>query len=242
MEDFSNLVNWEKVFDQSEKFKKQEPFNFGYVENFLEKEFYEKLYENYPKIDDSWLESFHINKYMFVKTWSDVDEKGIIGEGDDPSFNEDWNKLKRYVQSEEFIENFRKFSGVPVTKLKEFKLIAYKKGGFQMPHIHHEGGNTLIFTVFFAKNWEKGDPGATYMCTDVDDDESIIFEPYNLDNTMEVFQDGPKAAHGVRYITKDVVRQGLLFTLEQYSSETGWSAGDQSTTKKKRETTAIEIE
>ena len=48
MEDFSNLVNWEKVFDQSEKFKKQEPFNFGYVENFLENEFYERLYENYP--------------------------------------------------------------------------------------------------------------------------------------------------------------------------------------------------
>ena len=41
-----------------------------------------------------------------------------------------------------------------------------------------------------------------------------------------MFHDGPEAAHGVRYIKKDVVRQGLQIYLEEYSDETGWSAGD----------------
>ena len=36
------------------------------------------------------------------------------------------------------------------------------------------------------------------------DESSIIFEPYNLDNSIALFHDGPKAAHGVRYISKDI--------------------------------------
>jgi hypothetical protein len=76
--------------------------------------------------------------------------------------------------------------------------------------------------LYFSKNWQKGDPGGTYMTTDLDESK-IIFEPYNLDNSLAIFHDGPKAAHGTRYILKDVTRQAIQITLEGYSSESGWS-------------------
>ena len=41
---------------------------------------------------------------------------------------------------------------------------------------------------------------------------------------MAIFHDGPNAAHGVRQIRKDVVRQGLQIVLEEFSDEKGWSA------------------
>ena len=40
---------------------------------------------------------------------------------------------------------------------------------------------------------------------------------------MVIFQDGPKAAHGARYNTKDTVRQAFAVNLEHYSPKTGWS-------------------
>ena len=52
----------------------------------------------------------------------------------------------------------------------------------------------------------------------------MIFEPYNLDNSVLIFHDGPNAGHGVRHITKDVERRAVQIYLEKYSSEKGWSA------------------
>ena len=76
--------------------------------------------------------------------------------------------------------------------------------------------------VYFSKNWKNGDPGGTYMATE-EDESSIIFEPCNLDNSVAIFQDGPNAAHGVRYITKDVERHALSITLERYDEKSGWT-------------------
>ena len=97
-----------------------------------------------------------------------------------------------------------------------------EKGGFQFPHIHNVGPSTLIFMVYFSKNWKDGDPGGTFIATE-DDESSIIFEPYNLDNSVVIFHDGPKAMHGARYIKKDVERRALQITLEHYDEKTGWS-------------------
>ena len=67
-----------------------------------------------------------------------------------------------------------------------------------------------------------GDPGGTYMASE-EDESSIIFEPYNLENSVAVFLDGPKSAHGVRLITKDVERRALYFSFEGFSKENGWT-------------------
>ena len=83
----------------------------------------------------------------------------------------------------------------------------------------------LFYTVVFfnfSKGWEKGDPGGTYVASEMDESK-IMFEPHNLDNTMVILQDGPYSAHGARYITKDVKRKAIQIYFEGYSEETGWT-------------------
>ena len=72
---------------------------------------------------------------------------------------------------------------------------------------------TLILFFYFSKGWEKGDPGGTYLCKE-NDESSIFFEPYDLDNTFVCFEETPHSWHGTRYITKDVVRQALSVSLQ----------------------------
>jgi len=223
MEDFSGIINWENVFKNSDTFKKNKPFRFVFIEEFFEQKFYENLFRTYPKIDETWTKSTVFHKSQFVKYWGKTSGQNIVVENeDDPQYSPQWNKFKRYCHSDEFLENFRKFSGVPVNKLKFFHFMSYRKGGFQLPHIHNNGPSSLILMVYFSRGWKKGDPGGTYMASG-EDESKIIFEPYNLDNSMAIFHDGPRAAHGVRLITKDVERRALQITLEEYSPKSGWT-------------------
>jgi hypothetical protein len=222
MEGFSNIVNWDSVSNQSSSFKNQTPFHFALIEKFFERDFYEKLYETYPKIDETWTLAHTATKTQLTKYWNGIGPNDVVGCEDDPQYSEEWNKFKSYAQSEEFVEKIRKFSGVPINKLKFFHFMNYTKGGFQEPHFHNVGPNTLVFMVYLSKNWKKGDPGGTYMASDVDE-SSIIFEPYNLDNSAAVFLDGPKSTHGVRLITKDIERRALQMTFEGYSTDKGWT-------------------
>lgn len=225
MKGSSGIIDWENLQNYSEKFKKSKPFRFGYVENFLVKDFYEKLRQTYPKIDDTWGVDNTVGSYKYAKTFSynpKSKEMEITGYENDLAISSEWKKLLQYFSTKEFIENFRKFSGLDVTNCKYAGFTAYKKGGFHTPHIHNNGPNCLIMLFYFNKNWPIGEGGGTYVATE-EDESTMIFEPNNLNNTMMVFEDGPKSAHGVRYITKDVVRQGFQLELQNYSPEKGWS-------------------
>ena len=125
--------------------------------------------------------------------------------------------------------------------MKMLKFLLYQKGGFQTPHVHNDGPSTIIIFFYFSKGWKAGDPGGTYVASEADESK-IMFEPYNLDNTMAIFHDGENAFHGTRYITKDVERHAIQLTLEEYSSESGWSAGtqDEQTEQKREELREIE--
>ena len=195
----TQIINWEKVFEKSDEFKKAKPFKFGFIENIFHEEFYQKLFDTYPKLD-KFGDGSDLSRSQEVLQWGESG-RDIIHEGGDTNRSREWNILKKYAESEEFISNFRKFSGIPVNKLKYFKFIAYKKGGFQLPHIHNVGPSTVIMMFYFSKGWNVGDPGGTYLADDLDK-SSIIFEPYNLDNTVALFHDGPNAAHGTRLIEK----------------------------------------
>tara|TARA_B110000495_G_C22876030_1_gene510919 strand:+ start:167 stop:874 length:708 start_codon:yes stop_codon:yes gene_type:complete len=217
----NSIINWDNVFSQKENFMNSKPFKFTFIENIFEANFYEKLYETYPKLDDSWIKFSNFSKSQLGKYWGKHDTD-IVSPGTDITFSKEWNELKLYTESEEFLSNFRKLTGTTVNRLKNFQFMSYKKGGFQLPHIHNVGPNTIILMLYFSKGWKKGDPGGTYMANDVDESE-IIFEPYNLDNSLALFQDSSKAAHGVRIITKDVERRGVQIYLEDYDDENGWS-------------------
>ena len=107
MEDFSNIINWDSVDNQSNSFKNQTPFRFAFIEDFFEREFYEKLFEAYPKIDETWEITNHPTKTQLIKYWNGIGPNEVVGYEDDPQYSEEWNKFKRYVQSEEFVEKIR---------------------------------------------------------------------------------------------------------------------------------------
>jgi len=240
MEDFTKIVNWDNLLREAKTFQNNKPFKFAFVGEFFVRDFYEKLYATYPKIDESWHHISSYDKNHFSKKWGKTEITQIVQEGDDPSRSDDWNKLKRYCESKEFADNFSKFSGIKVTKLKHFHFIAMKKGGFQLPHIHNVGLSTLIIMVYFSKGWKQGEPGGTYVASK-EDEASILFEPYNLDNTMVIFHDSPYSVHGARYMEKDTERKALQITLEYYSPETGWSGGDPDVISKKRTENLVEL-
>jgi len=225
MEDYSEIINWENVFKQSENFQSSKPFKFAFIEGFFKEDFYDKLYKSFPKFDNSWDHITTYDKNHWSKKWANTTEHGVVSDGDDPSMGREWNLLKQYASTKEFSDNFKKFTNVSVTKLKHFHYIGMTQGGFQLPHIHNVGPSTLIMMAYFSKGWNKGDPGATYVASELDE-SSILFEPYNLDNTMVIFQDSHNAIHGARYLEKDIERRALQITLEGWSPESGWSGGD----------------
>ena len=217
-----NIINWDNILAHSKTFQAQEPTKWAFLEEFLVRDFYEKLYETYPKKDESWTLDDQHDYYNFSHTWGGKHSGDISTDIEDTSFSESWNQLHHYLFSDEFISNVRKFSGVPVNRLKYFTFALKPKGGYQLAHIHNVGPSTLILVIYFNKNWKKGDPGGTYISPE-EDESKMIFEPYNLDNTAMIFHDGPHAAHGSRYITKDVERRAVQIYLEKYSPDTGWS-------------------
>ena len=220
----SEIINWENIFANARTFQEQKPTKWVFIEEFLTRDFYEKLYETYPKKDDIWFFESSDDKSTYRKWIGETKNiNDIANDVEDPNFSESWNKFHHYLFSNEFLSNIRKFSGVPVNKLKHSMFMLLTRGGYQFPHIHNVGPNTLILMLYFSKNWKKGDPGGTYV-TPEEDESKMIFEPYNLDNSAMIFHDGPHAGHGVRYITKDVERRAIQITLEKYSPETGWSA------------------
>ena len=87
-----------------------------------------------------------------------------------------------------------------------------------MTHAHHQNEKkenyayNLTMSIYFAKVWKQGDPGGTYLASD-EDESSIFFEPYNLDNTCVIFAETPRSFHGSRYMTHDVKRQSIQFAL-----------------------------
>ena len=219
-----NIINWDNILDHSKTFQAQKPTKWAFLEEFLSRDFYEKLYETYPKKDESWTLDDQHDYYNFSHTWGGKDRTDVSTDVEDPSFSESWNQFHHYLFSDEFISNVRKFSGVPVNRLKYFTFALKPKRGYQLAHIHNVGPSTLILVIYFNKNWKKGDPGGTYISPE-EDESKMIFEPYNLDNTAMIFHDGPHAAHGSRYITKDVERRAIQIYLEKYSPDTGWSGG-----------------
>jgi hypothetical protein len=215
-----DIVNWKNAYEQSTNFKNHSPTKWAFVKEFLNKDFYEELYKTYPKFDNTWREEDSYDRLAYRKFWEKDKEENIITEYDS-RYSESWNKFLKYAWSEEFIKKLVEVTGVEVTGLRHFCFMYAKKDSFQSPHIHNVSDKTLIVFIYFSKNWQKGDPGGTYL-SDGRDESKILFEPYDLDNTSLFVLDGPEAAHGVRKITKDVERRAIQLTYEPFSTTDGW--------------------
>ena len=231
-----NAVNWQNAYDQSSNFKNSGPTKWAFVKEFLDRDFYEELYKTFPKFDNTWYltdsaGSKTDEKLAYRKFWkreqgryyadgTHIDEHNLIQEYDS-MYSESWNKFLNHAWSEEFVKKLVEVTGVEVSGLRHFCFMYAKKDCFQSPHIHNVSDKTLIVFLYFSKNWEEGDPGGTFL-SDGLDESKILFEPYDLDNTALFVLDGPKAAHGVRKITKDVERRAIQLTYEPFSTTNGW--------------------
>lgn len=222
MEDFSGMINWDNVFRQSQVFQNNKPAKFGFIEEFFHRDFYEKLYNTYPKEDDgSWYRLTNdFSRSAMRRNFGKIKPNDPIDDVDDPLLSPEWNKFKRYMNSKEFADNISKYTGIQVTRPNHYVFINLHKGDFNLPHNHflesqedtpHSYKMTMLF--YFTKGWKQGEAGGTYMCAE-EDESSIIFEPYNLDNSMICFAESEHAWHGSRYITKDTVRQSIQLTMK----------------------------
>ena len=236
-----NIVNWQNASSQSLNFKNSSPTKWAFIKEFLDRGFYEELYKTYPKFDDTWSEMDSYDRVVYRKFWK-RDEGRYYADGTprehnliqeyDSRYSESWNKFLKYAWSEEFIKKLVEVTGVEVDGLRHFCFLYAKKGCFQNPHIHNVSDKTLIVFIYFSKNWQKGDPGGTYLsdvgAAAVDDqyfatgESKIVFEPYDLDNTSLFVLDGQDASHGMRKITKDVERRAIQLTYEPFSTTDGW--------------------
>jgi len=215
-----DVVNWQNAYEQSSNFKNQNSTKWAFVEEFLDRNFYEELYKTYPKFDNTWREEDSYDRLAYRKFWEKDKNDPIITEYDS-RYSESWNKFLEYAWSEEFIKKLVEVTGVEVTGLRHFCFMYAKKDSFQSPHIHNVSDKTLIVFIYFSKNWQKGDPGGTYL-SDGRDESKILFEPYDLDNTSLFVLDGQDASHGMRKITKDVERRAIQLTYEPFSTTDGW--------------------
>ena len=225
-----DIVNWQNAHEQSSNFKNHSPTKWTFVKEFLNRDFYEELYNTFPKFDNTWNEENSGEKLAYRKFWK-RDEVRYYADGTprehnliqeyDSRYSESWNKFLEHLWSKEFIKKLVEVTGIEVTGLRHFCFMYAKKDCFQGCHIHNVSDKTLIVFIYFSKNWEKGDPGGTFL-SDGKDESKILFEPDDLDNTSLFVLDGPDAAHGMRKITKDVERRAIQLTYEPFSTTDGW--------------------
>ena len=142
MKEFSGIINWENFLAKSQDFKNQKPFRFAFIKDIFNRDFYEKLYESYPSLDkEDWHVTSMTSKLQLNNYWDD-DKMDIVKSGGDPRFSNEWNTFKKYAESQEFIENIRKFSGIDVNRLKHFVFSAYKKA------LNREDGKSTIVVEY----------------------------------------------------------------------------------------------
>ena len=215
------IINWENVFANSETFKNNKPFPFGFVENVFEPDFYNMLYETYPKVDSNWYKPTHFDRSATKRGFGNhLASKGdkYPPDQEDAKLSKAWNEFFHYFYTDEFMNNMSKYTGIELTKLCHFDFIYNQKGDFNMPHTHHENVEPkdyvykVTFLAYFVKGWKSGQPGGTYVSSE-EDESTIVFEPYNMDNTWMCFAETPKSFHGSRYQTHDTPRPSIQFTL-----------------------------
>jgi Rps23 Pro-64 3,4-dihydroxylase Tpa1-like proline 4-hydroxylase len=215
MKNSNQIINWESFYKNQETFKTNKPVRFAFIEDVFNREFYEKLYQTYPKFDDSWT---HYQDYSRSSRNKEFGDPAQFLEKENPALSREWNAFFKYLATDEFIKNLSEFAGIKLKKVLRAGFINSHKGDFSLPHVdgyHNPDGSInaiLAVLLYFNKGWQKGDPGGTYMCTN-EDESSMIFEPYNLENSLICFEQSPHSWHGSRYITKDVRRQACTLAI-----------------------------
>ena len=104
----TDMMNWKNLDNQVSNFKDKNPTKWAFIEELLDREFYEKLYETYPKFDDTW-EVQEIGEYgrlSYRKFWK-RDEGRYFSDGslrehvliqeEDTRYSKPWNDFMKIL-------------------------------------------------------------------------------------------------------------------------------------------------
>jgi len=213
----NKIFDWQNILEKSNEFHNSKPFPFGFIKNVIHKKMYEKLCQTFPKEDEKWHHVTDWSRASIKRYFNSKQKNAHAIDVENKLLSEEWNKFHHYLFSKECIDNFSSYTGLELTGLRQFAFINNHKGHFNMPHNHFgESQNgkesyQATFLMYFTKGWID-DVGGTYVCKN-EDEESIIFEPRDLDNSMIGFAETPVSWHGSRYITRDAIRHSIQFTL-----------------------------
>ena len=86
----SQMINWDNVFRHSKTFQERKPTKWAFLEEFFVRDFYEKLYETYPKKDDSWFVESSNDKSAYRKWWTGNKDDHFASDVEDPNFSKSW--------------------------------------------------------------------------------------------------------------------------------------------------------
>jgi len=116
-----NIVNWKNAYEQSSNFKNSNPIKWAFVKEFLDRDFYEELYNTFPKFDDTWNITDDEEKLAYRKFWK-MDEENRYADGTprehdliqeyDSRYSEPWNKFLKHAWSEEFTKKIAEATGI----------------------------------------------------------------------------------------------------------------------------------
>ena len=86
----SHIINWEKLFSYSDTFQNNKPCKWSFIEDFFQRDFYDQLYQTFPKYDGMWEHVTAHDKDTFRILWGNQKNNDI----DDPLDEEDHNFSK----------------------------------------------------------------------------------------------------------------------------------------------------
>ena len=189
------MINWANIEREHSNFKNRTPTKWAFIEEFLDNDFYEELYNTYPKWDDTWYiqkaekevlkskpdseEAGEVGRLSYRKFWKRGDRlfftdgtsrEHILIQENDSRYSKSWNEFMKILWSQEFSKKLSEITGIEELNLKHMNFMYARKNGFQNTHIHNSSSKTVIIFVYFSKNWSKGDPGGTFLSDGLDFD------------------------------------------------------------------------
>ena len=88
---YAHIINWDKIFSYSNEFQNNKPCKWTFIEDFFQREFYDQLYETFPKFGDSWEYVSSHDKDAFRKLWGNQKNYDVPTDEEESKFSKPWN-------------------------------------------------------------------------------------------------------------------------------------------------------
>ena len=193
--------------------------NFTYIENFLDKDYYKYILNNWPNINffrhSTKITTFYSMGFLYSKI-----ENKLLENNKNFFLNEELRKFYEEILSNDFknfINRLISFENVPYSVRSILSTMA-KKNSYLIPHIDgiiykNNGKNTYNF-IYFIDGYDENPSlsGATGIYRDNDFKEPLLI-PHTLKNSLLIYNSSAEFFHGFKLMSvpKDIYRKTVNF-------------------------------